>query len=329
MTFIWPWMLSTLVFIPIFAGVYVGLLQKRRQAAAALGPLGVVQDSTGRNPSRRRHVPAIFVLLGLALLFFSLARPEMVVDLPRVAGTVILAFDVSNSMAADDLEPSRIEAAKAAAKTFVENQPSTVQVGVVAFSNGGFILQPPTDDQTLLLTSIERLEPQGHTSLAYGIFTALNAIREEPIAIDPDSLEAGTPVKMGSYPSAVVLLLTDGENTTAPDPLQVAQLAADAGVRIFPVGIGSPEGAVLEIEGYSILSQLNETALKEIANLTTGEYYLAGDEIALREIYKNIDLQLTISGEKMEITALLAGAGLLFLLVGAVLSLFWFGRIPL
>jgi Ca-activated chloride channel family protein len=329
MTFIWPWMLVALFLAPLFAVVYIRLLAKRQQAAANLGPLGIARDSSGRSPGWRRHIPAVLVLCGLALLFFSLSRPELMVNLPRVEGTVILAFDVSNSMAADDMEPTRMEAAKAAARTFVEHQPSTVQVGIVAFSNGGFVIQPPTDDQDLLLSAIDRLEPQGATSLAQGIFNALNAIAGEPIAIDPEALEEGVPVEIGSYPSAVVLLLTDGENTTAPEPLDSAQLAAQAGVRVYTVGIGSLEGAVLDIEGYSILSQLNETALQEIANLTNGAYYRADDADALQDIYKHIDLQLAVSGQKMEITALLAGSSLLFFVASGVLSLFWFGRVPL
>jgi Ca-activated chloride channel family protein len=315
--------------VPFFAGGYTRLLKRRQQRAVTLGPLGEVQESSGRRPSARHHIPAVCSLLGLALLFFSLARPEMEVNLPRVEGTVILAFDVSNSMAAEDMEPTRMEAAKAAARTFVENQPSTVQVGVVAFSNGGLVVQAPTNDQAVLFAAIDRLEPQGATSLAQGIFTALNAIAGEPIALDPEAFEAGEPVEIGGYPSAIVLMLTDGENTTTSEPLDIAQLAAEAGVRIYPVGIGSPEGAVLQIEGYSILSQLNEPTLKAIASLTNGTYYLADDEASLQEIYKNVDLQLTISGKKMEITAILAGVSLLFFLIGGGLSLLWFGRVPL
>jgi Ca-activated chloride channel family protein len=133
MTFIWPWMLITLILVPLYVGAYVRLLRKRRQTVVDLGPLGVIRDSSGRSASRRRHIPASLFMIGLMLALLSLARPEMFVDLPRVEGTVILAFDVSNSMTADDLEPTRLEAAKVAARTLVENQPSTVQVGVVAF----------------------------------------------------------------------------------------------------------------------------------------------------------------------------------------------------
>ena len=329
MSLIWPWMLVTLLLVPLFVAGYVRLLGKRRQAAD-LGPLSVVRDSSGRRARRQRHVPVLFSLVGLTLLLFGLARPEMFVDLPRVEGTVVLAFDVSNSMMADDLEPTRMEVAKAAARAFVENQPSTVQISVVAFSNGGLVVQPPTDDQTATLAAIDRLGPQGATSLGQGIFGALNAIAGEAISIDPAALEEGAELPdIGHYPSAVVLLMTDGENTASPDPLQIAQLAAQAGVRIFPVGIGSPEGAVLQIEGYNILSQLDETTLQQIASLTNGSYYRAGDEESLQEVYEHVDLQLTISGEKMEVTAIFAGLGLLLFLIGGVLSLLWFGRMPL
>jgi Ca-activated chloride channel family protein len=191
------------------------------------------------------------------------------------------------------------------------------------------VVQPPTDDQAAVLAAIERLDPQGATSLAQGILSALNAIAGEAIAIDPAVLEEGTPIEIGSYPSAVVLLLTDGEDTTAVNPLEVAQLAAEAGVRIYAVGIGSPEGALLQIDGYNVLSRLNETTLQEIAALTNGSYYLAGDRESLLKIYENVDLQLTIAGTKTEVTALFAGLGLLFFLAGGTLSLLWFGRMPL
>jgi Ca-activated chloride channel family protein len=253
----------------------------------------------------------------------------MFVDLPRVEGTVILAFDISQSMNADDLEPTRMEAAKKAATAFVESQPSTIDIGVVAFSGGGLVVQPPTDDQGAVLATIDRLTPQGGTSLGQGIFSALNGIVGEAIAVDPADLEEGDlDLDVGRYPSAVVLLLTDGENTEMPDPLQIAQLAAEAGVRIYPVGIGSEEGAILNIDGFNVVSRLDETILEEIAGLTNGSYYRAADEEALQEIYKNVDLQLTMSGEKMEVTALFAGLSMIFMLLGTGLTLWWLGRMP-
>ena len=322
-------MLLSLLCPPLFVWFYYQQQQRRRQAASQLGPLGVIQSRAGHRIGRQQHVPPLFFLLALTLLAVSLARPEMFVDLPRVEGTVILAFDVSNSMVADDLDPTRMEAAKTAAKAFVDNQPSTVLIGVVAFSNGGLIVQPPTNQPADVLAAIERLTPQGATSLSQGIFSSLNAIVGEAIPLDPTALEeGGPPLDIGNHSSAVILLLTDGENTESPDPLDIAQLAAEAGVRIYPVGLGTAEGTILQIEGFNILSQLNETTLQEIASLTNGTYYQAADEETLRQIYENIDLKLTIRGQKMEITAILAGLSLLFFLIGGFLSLLWFGRMP-
>jgi Ca-activated chloride channel family protein len=329
MSFIWPWMLLSLLLVPLLIGLYFRLLRRREQAAADLGPLGMVQNRSGREVGKRRHLPPLLFLLGIIFLLIGLARPEMTISLPRIEGTVILAFDVSNSMTADDLEPTRIEAAKAAARTFIENQPRTIKIGVVAFSNGGLVVQPPTDDQAAVLAAIERLSPQGGTSLGQGIFTSLNAIAGKAITIDEALLEDNAqPVQIEDYSSAVTVMLTDGENTDPPDPLEIAQLAAEAGVRIYPVGIGSEEGAVLEIEGFNILSQLDEATLQEIASVTNGFYYHAEDEETLQEIYENIDLQLTIKGEKTEVTSIVAGISLLFFLAGGALSLLWFGRVP-
>jgi Ca-activated chloride channel family protein len=161
--------------------------------------------------------------------------------------------------------------------------------------------------------------------LGQGIFTSLNAIAGQALAIDEASPED---LQLEDYSSAVVLLLTDGEDTGGQDPLEIAQVAAEAGVRIYPIGLGTAEGTVVQLEGFNILTQLNEPVLQEIAGLTNGLYYQAEDEEALQEVYQNVDLQLTIEGEKSEVTSLVAGFSLLFLLVGGLLSLFWFGRAP-
>jgi Ca-activated chloride channel homolog len=329
MNLIWPWMLLALLLVPLLGWLYLRLLRRQQQAAAALGPLGIASNPVGR----RRHLPPALYLAGLSFLLFGLARPELPISLPRIEGTVVLAFDVSNSMLAEDLEPSRIEAAKAAARAFVENQPSTIQIGVVAFSNGALIVQPPTNEQAEVLAAIERITPQGATSLGQGIFTSLNAIAGKPVGQDeslPEDVlpEELPPIEIEDYSSAVIILLTDGENTSAPDPLDVAQLAAEAGVRIYPVGIGSAEGAVLELDGFNVLTQLNEQTLEAIAAVSNGAYYSAADAGTLRDIYQTIDLQLTIKGEMMEATSLLAGLGAFLFLLGGGLSMVWLGRAP-
>ncbi len=334
MTFIWPIMLFALLLLPLLVWYYRRQVRLRDEASAVLGPLGLVQSGDGTAVSRQRHVPPLLFLIGLTLLLFALSRPELPLSLPRIEGTVILAFDVSSSMIADDLEPSRIEAAKEAARAFVANQPSTVRIGVVAFSNGGLVVQPPTDVQADVLATIDRLSPQGGTSLGQGIFTSLNAIAGEAIVLEEDALEpenlteSGAALQIDEFSSAVIVLLSDGENTEFPEPLAIAQIAAEAGVRIYTVGIGSPEGALIEVDGFSIVTQLNEAALREIASLTNGTYYFAKDEEELHDIYENIDLQFTIRGEQMEITAILAGISLVFMLISGVLSMLWFGRVP-
>ncbi|HET7010617.1 MAG TPA: VWA domain-containing protein [Anaerolineales bacterium] len=329
MTFLWPSALWSLLLAPVFAAAYVRAVRRRDQARAALGALGADVDNMQANLRSRRHVPPALMLLALAVLLFALGRPQAVVRLPRVEGTVILAMDVSNSMLATDLDPSRMEAAKRAARAFVESQPPTILIGVVAFSGGGLTVQAPTDDRQAVLDAIDRLTPQGATSVGEGIFTSLNALAEEPIQIDEASLEAGTPsLEFQDIPSAAVILLTDGENTESPDPLQMAQIAAEAGVRIYAVGIGSPGGAILELEGFRILTQLDETLLQWIAETTNGAYFHAEDEKELQEIYRNIDLQMTIRGETMEVTGIFAGVGLAILLIAGGLGYAWYGRVP-
>jgi Ca-activated chloride channel family protein len=335
MSFIWPSMLFSLLLVPLFGAGYIGLVKRRQEKTANLGMMGLLQTGAGQKLGRRKHLPFVLFLAAISLLLVGFARPELPVDLPRVEGTVILAFDVSNSMIADDLEPNRMEAAKAAARNFIENQPPTVQVGIVAFSNGGLIVQQPTNITADLLAAVDRLSPQGATSLGQGIFTSLNAIAGEPIEIDEAALESEDlqsgdlqDVDIGYYGSAVIVMLSDGEDTTGIDPLQMAQLAANGGVRIFPIGIGSTAGTVVEIDGFSVATVLDEAILQEIAGLTSGTYFYADDEADLEEIYDSIDLQLTIRGEKMEVTSIIAGIGLLLFLAGGGLSMVWFGRVP-
>ncbi|RPJ03015.1 MAG: VWA domain-containing protein [Chloroflexi bacterium] len=335
MSFIWPIMLLLLVLVPLFIAFYLRLQQRRRRLADHYGQLGFVQEARGRGPGFRRHVPPALFLTGLTILVIALARPQAVVNLPRVEGTVILAFDVSGSMAADDLKPTRIEAAKAAARTFIDRQPSTVQIGVVAFSDGGFAVQQPTNDKETILASINRLTPQRGTSLAQGIFASLNAIAADkgqgPLEysnLTPTVAPTPTPVPAGTYGSAVIILLSDGENNVSPDPFAAAQTAADRGVRIYTVGIGSAAGVNLHVNGFNVHTRLDEATLQQIAQIAGGSYFNAGNEQDLGEIYSNLSPQLAIKPEEMEMTSIFAGASILVLLLGGFFSLLWFSRMP-
>ncbi len=337
MSFIWPLMLLTLLIVPLLIGLYLRLQRQRQQLRARYGTLGFVQNA-GRPLGMRRHfAPALF-LLGLTVLLIALARPVAAISLPRLEGTVILAFDVSGSMAAEDLAPTRMEAAKVAARDFVGRQPPTVQIGVVAFSDSGFAVQPPTNDQATIFAAINRLGPERGTSLAHGIVASLNTIfaddddrNQTPRLysnLTPTPPALPMPLPDGTYMPAVIVLLTDGENTDPPDPFEAAQSAADRGVRIHAVGIGSATGATLEIEGFSIHTQLDEATLQQIADLTDGDYYNAENEEELRTIYENLDPQLVVKPEEMEVTSLLAGASILIFLLGGACSLVWFSRLP-
>jgi Ca-activated chloride channel homolog len=335
MEFIWPSLLFLLMVIPLLLILYSRMERRRRRYTESYGGLGFGQQADRSGPGWRQHIPMMIFLAGLSILIVALARPQTVVSLPRQEGTVILAFDVSGSMAADDLQPSRMEAAKAAARQFIERQPSSVQIGVVVFSDSGFTVQTPTNDQELILASINRLVPQRGTSLAYGILISLNTIASDGAQspaqlsdITPEPTATPTPVPRGTYEPVVIILLTDGENNAPPDPLEAAQLAADRGVRVYTVGIGSSTGATLNIEGFNVLTQLNEETLIQIAQITGGAYFNAETEQDLQAIYENIDPQLVVKPRKMEITSILAGASILVLVLGGTFSLLWFSRLP-
>jgi Ca-activated chloride channel family protein len=338
MTFIWPIMLILLLTVPPLVVGYLRVQERRRRMVALYGNPALASGTAGGQPSAmraaRRHVPAALFLGALVILIFALARPQAMVSLPRLQGTVILAFDVSGSMAADDLQPTRLEAAKAAAIAFVLRQPSTVQIGVVTFSEGGFSTQPPTSDRAAVLSAIGRLAVQRGTSMGRGIEAALAAIEANanpPLTLsEPSGTPTPTPgpVPEGTYTSDVIVVLSDGENNQLPDPRDVAQIAADRGVRIYTVGIGSAEGAELKVEGFTIRSRLDEPTLRQVADMTGGTYYDAESEEELRAIYDNLSPQLVVKPEEMEVTSLFAGAGLLVLMIGGMLSLLWLGRLP-
>ncbi|MFN8477086.1 MAG: VWA domain-containing protein [Kouleothrix sp.] len=332
MSFLWPMMLLSLVLTPLAVLLYLRLQRRRQRALERFGSLGLFQ-STSQQRGVRRHIPSALFLLGLTILLAALARPQAAISLPRIEGTVILAFDISGSMAAEDIAPTRMEAAKATARAFVQRQPSTVQIGVVAFSDSGFAVQAPSNDQHAILAAIDRLSPQRGTSLGQGMFTSLNVLEADKrpgpsLYSTRDTAPTPAPVPPGSARSTAIVLLTDGENNANPNPLEAAQAAADRGVRIYTVGLGSPAGIDLHANGFTVHTQLDEALLQEIATITAGTYYNAQSQEDLQTVYKDIDLQLVIKPETIEVTALFAAAGSVFLLIGALCSMLWFGRVP-
>jgi Ca-activated chloride channel homolog len=334
MSFIWSNLLVFLLLVPLLFLVYLRVVRRRQEMTSRFGSLGLLRDARGSGPGTSRHIPVLFFLGGIAILIFSTARPQATVSLPRLEGTVMLTFDVSGSMSADDLKPTRMEAAKIAASQFVRNQPQSVSIGVVAFSDGGIAVQPPTNNHEETLATIDRLVPRRGTSLANGILVALNAIAidegDPPILRTNSATSAAEPVTtpQGWYPSAVIVLLSDGENNQDPDPAMAADLAADLGVRVYTVGIGSTAGTEITVEGFTVHSQLNEPLMRALAEETGGSYYSAASEDELFQIYDDLEPKLSIKTEQMEITSIFAGLGMLAFLVGGSLSMLWFGRVP-
>lgn len=315
------------ILLAVAAAVCLGLvaayrwLQRRRTGALAAAGLRTA------NPGRlRRHLPPLLFLAALTLLLLALARPQATVAVPRAAGTVILAFDVSNSMAAKDIAPTRLAAAQSAAIGFVQEQPDTVDVGVIAFGQGALTTQLPSDDHEGTVAAINRLTVAGGTSLGQAILASLAAIVGKPVSL-PDPSSAEPPPDLGYWRSATIVLLSDGEDTGGPDAVAAAELAAAAGVHIETVGVGTVEGATIEVDGYQMATALNEELLTEVAETTTGSYHRAEDAQALGAIYESLDLRITTEEELVELTGAAVAIALLLLTIGGLLMINWFGRI--
>ena len=336
MSFIWPTLLLSLIFVPVLVLLYLVLQRRRYSFAARYGSLGLVHDGAGHGIGLRRHIPATIFLAGITILLFSLARPQATVNVPKIEGTVMLTFDVSGSMAAADLQPTRMEAAKEAARQFVENQPAGISIGVVVFSDGGISVQPPTDNRDETLTTIDRLVPRRGTSIGNGILVALNTIAvdagDPPILntsdLSQDPAVAPVEAPQGWYPSSVIVLFTDGENNQEPDPAVAAEVAADLGVRVYTVGVGTTAGTTIEVEDMTVHTSLDESILQFIAFETGGMYYNAGNQGELDRIYGDLEPKLSLKPEEIEMTSVFAGLGMIIFLIGGLLSLLWFGHVP-
>jgi Ca-activated chloride channel family protein len=331
MIFQWPLLLWLLLLVPALVLTYIIAQRRRQKFVIRYSSLSIVKQALARGPGLRRHVPPAFFIVGFAFMLIALARPTAVVALPSQEGTIILTIDVSGSMQADDLKPSRMDAAKEAAAAFVENQPAGVKIGIVTFSDNANIVQAPTADKQALLAAIDRLEPVRGTAIGRGLITSLDAI--DPLtavggASSSSTGAAPTPVPEGHYEPAIIILLTDGENNMFPPPLSVIDRVAERGIRVYTVGIGTAAGVILHIQGRSIPTRLDEDTLKQIADLTKGQYYNATSASDLRAIYEKLATHMVIRSDEQEITFGFAGLAGLMLVCGGILSLLWFNRLP-
>jgi len=359
MTFIWGEMLWLLLLLPVLVALYVWAL-RRKKSSLRYANLGLVKQAMTKSVGWRRHVPPALFLLAIAILITAVARPAAVLELASSRATVILAMDVSGSMRARDIEPSRIQAAQEAAKTFIQSQPADVQIGIVAFASAALLVQAPTLDREALITAINSFDLRRGTAVGAGVLTSLATIfpdqdfdelqGDNPFDVlgmptgrrldsrplgdlnRPDgppkaSVEDHIPVEPGSYQSAVVILLTDGATTVGPDPIAAGRLASEYGVRVFTVGFGSTEGDVVDFGGRSMRAQLDAATLQSIADVTRAQYFEAQSAADLNKVYSSLSTKLISEKKLTEIAFLFAGMGALVALLGAGLSVLWFGRV--
>ena len=349
MTFLWPELLWLLAAVPVVVGLYLLVLRRKKRLAVRYASLAMVKDAMGVRQRFRRHVPPILFLCALILMVIAIARPAAVVTLPSQHETIILAMDVSGSMRAVDVHPNRLTAAQEAARAFINDQPHNVRIGIVSFAGTAAVVQPPTENREDLLAAIDRFQLQRGTAVGSGILVSLKMIfpevefdlgRSNPRLNAKDTgrsalgdksktpaKDADKPAAPGSYQSAAIILLTDGQTTTGPDPLEAARMAADHGVRIYTVGIGTVAGEIIGAEGWSMRVRLDEEALKSIANITRGDYFYAGTATDLKKIYEGMNAKMVLKKQQTEVTALFVAAAAVLVTLAAGLSLLWFNRL--
>jgi Ca-activated chloride channel family protein len=342
MSFVWPNLLWTLALLPVLVLLYFWILRRKRRSTVRLASVAVAKLALGKGPGWRRHLPPLLLLLALTTLLLSLSRPTAVITLPLAERTIILAMDVSGSMRAEDVLPNRLVASQEAARSFVNNLPREVRVGVVSFAGTAAVVQAPTTSREDVLAAIDRFQLQRGTATGSGIILSLATLFPDhdieiqhvtgqrnfpgtPLGKKQDS--AFTPVPPGSYNSAAVIMLTDGQRTTGPDPLDAAKMAAERGVRVYTVGIGTTQGEVIGFEGWSMRVKLDEETLKNVSILTHGEYFYAGTAEDLKKVYESLSARMVVERKETEITALFAALGALLSVLAAGLSLWWFGRV--
>ena len=346
-TFMWPQFLWLLLAVPLLVLAYVWLLRRKKKLALRYASLSIVKEAMGAGMHWRRHVPPVLFLLAISAMLFAASRPFAVISLPSTQETIILAMDVSGSMRATDVKPNRLVASQEAAKAFLAELPRSVRVGIVAFAGSASVVQPPTLSREDLAAAIDKFQLQRATAIGSAIVVSLSEIFPDE-GIDLTALTFGSgrprgipidqvqpknpkkefvPVAPGSYNSAAIILLTDGQRTTGVDTLEAAKMAADRGVRIYTVGVGTIEGETIGFEGWSMRVRLDEPTLKAVAQQTQAEYFYAGTAENLKKVYEKLSSRLTVEKKETEISGLLALLASILAITSAALSLLWFNRI--
>jgi Ca-activated chloride channel family protein len=348
MDLLWPGFLALLACIPLLIAGYIWILRRRRRFTIRYSSLSLVHEALPPSSLLRRHLPFGLLMLGLACLIAALARPVTVVTVPGGQATIILALDVSRSMCSTDIPPSRLEAAEAAALSFIGRQKSNTRIGIVAFARTAELVQAPTDDQELLQDAIDSLVVGQRTAVGSAILEALNAIAETDPSVAPitnqDSASVITaPVPRGAYAPAVIVLLTDGASNDGIPPLEAAQQAAARGVRVYTIGFGTEHGSeFLPFCGQSFQGSdpfagraffggggggfrrgIDEATLQKIADETGGKYYGPTSADELNDVFRSLPTYLITKHETVEVSVAFAIAGAILAALAVTLSMIW------
>ncbi len=326
MTFANPILLA--VGLAVAAALACAAVAATRRRARALASAGVA-TADGR---RARLAGVWFTIAGIAVLAVATAGPAATVPVSHASGTVIIAIDVSGSMAATDVAPSRLSAAKKVAQAFINAQPPSVDIGVVAFEQGGLEAAVPTADHAAALAAIGRLSAGGGTSLGSAILAALSAITHRTVSLGPN----GSVPSIGFWPSATMVLFSDGQDggasgasggSNSADTATAAAVAAKAGVHVDTVGVGTVAGTTVDVEGYHLFTGLDEATLKTISQTTGGTYHPASNASELDGIASSINLRLTVTNQPLPLAGAFIAFALALLVAGAVLTVARTGRV--
>jgi Ca-activated chloride channel family protein len=350
MSFLWSGFLYLLLLIPLIAVIYILLLRRRRRFAIRYSSLSLVRAAMSHQSWLRRHLPFVLFLFALAGLILALARPVATVAVPSNRATIILAMDVSRSMCSTDIEPNRLESAKAAALAFVQRQERGRRIGIIAFAGFAELVQPPTDDRALLENAITNLTTARRTAIGSAILRSLDAIAELDPNVTPSDTGnipegAFTPVPEGQYAPHIIVLLTDGASNAGPSPISAAIQASERGIRVYTIGFGttnnsSPMDCGNQFQendqfgggfgqpfsgggGGGFRREIDEATLTSIADMTGGTYYAAASAGELDRVFQNLPTYLIVTKEETEIGALFTAFAVFLIVIAMLLSFRW------
>lgn len=313
--------LYLLLLIPFLIAGYSYLIT-RKHKALKYSSLGIVKQSLANSWGSliKRHIPAVFMLLAVSLLGVAAAGPQTSITLPFNRPTIILALDVSGSMGAEDIKPNRMDAMTTAVKEFISEQDSA-RIGLVPFDGHAYNLMEPTASKTRLLFALNGLQIGDYTAIGEGMLVSLQQIFPEMDFTKP----IPEPVKPGTYSTAIIVVLTDGQNTFGVDPKDVARIAADLGVKVFTIGYGTDDPS-MDQDGFSVNVAVDETTLKLIADVTKGEYFKATNSDGLKKVYQEVSSRLFLEKHYTDVTYLFCFGAFVLMFIGAVCSLLWSTR---